>query len=173
MLEPFRALARGNAPAQSSIVVERTLNPVSTFFTALWRRHFFVALAAFMALLAEVLIVSLAGIPFSQGQLHRAFIVTSWLSFSIMVLMLISLLVIYLRPGRLDLPRQPDTIASLTSYLCHSSMLHDFADFARMDGKSRNEEVALMRRTYCLTKTKTEPDGAVRWQIDYDSVDTP
>ena len=147
---------------------------MTTLFASLWRRHFFVALAALMALLAEVLIVALAGVPFDSGQLHRGFIVSAWLSTSIMIVMLVALFVMYLRPGKSSLPRSPDTIASLATYLCHSSLLADFADFAKMDRKTRNAEVARMRRTYCLTRTTVEDeDGAVRYQIDYDSVATP
>ncbi len=138
---------------------------------ALWRRQYTLTLAAAMALAAEALLIALTAIPFSKGTLHRAFVASAWASVAILASMLAALAAIYLRrPRDPPLPRAPDTLAAVLSYLCASSarLLPDFAELARLDDAARRRWVVGMRRTYVLS-CEPGPDGVVRWSIDYDS----
>ena len=172
ILEPFRNLSQGNAGAKSSILVDRTLSPITSFFTAIWRRQFFVALVSFMAILSEILIITLSGVPYNAGVQKETLIVSILVSIGIMSLMLMVLIGTYVRrQGRRDvlvnLPRHPDTIASVLSYLCGGRLVDDFADLARLKGKKRNRIVQGWKRRYVLKKD-LDRDGVRRLGVDYD-----
>ncbi|KAI9882704.1 MAG: hypothetical protein M1823_005551 [Watsoniomyces obsoletus] len=167
VLEPFRALAKGESPAHASMLVPRTLSPVTTIFTALWRRHYVVSMSAFMAILAEILIISLGSIPFNEGKVHRSFIGATWLSVSILGLMMISLGIIYIRRHRPHLPRSPETIGAVLSYLCGARMLQDYSELSKLDRNARDRWIVGLKRTYTLNK-ELGVDDQIRWCVDYD-----
>lgn len=173
-MEPFRCLSLGHQPAQSTILIERTLNPITTVLLAIPRRHFFVGLIASVAILAEILIVTLAGIPFNAGQIYIAFRVCSFTSMTILGTMILVMVAVYVRLGRSpdpDLPRAPNTVAAVFSYLCGATtMLDDFADLATLDGTTRTRRVKAMGRTYVLAVGQAQ-DGVSRWTVDYDDYD--
>ncbi|KAI9802327.1 MAG: hypothetical protein M1833_001833 [Piccolia ochrophora] len=171
ILEPFRTLSKGQAWAHSTILVQRTLNPITTAVTGIYRRHFFVAVVALMAVFAEALIVTLGGIPFNAGQLYRPWTYTLYLTLAILATMLLVLVAVYVRPRGPDLPRHPSTVASVMSYLCASWMLEDFAETVTLDSKTRDQNVRDMARQYTL-KESIGVDGVMRWCVDYDYNDT-
>ncbi|EOD43403.1 hypothetical protein UCRNP2_9899 [Neofusicoccum parvum UCRNP2] len=72
-LEPYRRLAAGHANAHESVLASTSVHAVSTIFTSLSRRHIFVAYIALLAVLSELLIVTLAAIPFNLATLLEAF----------------------------------------------------------------------------------------------------
>ncbi len=149
------------------MLVPRTLSPVTTIFTALWRRHYIVSMSAFMAILAEILIISLGTIPFNEGKVHKSFVGATWLSVTILALMMICLAIIYIRRRRPRLPRSPETIGAVLSYLCGARMLNDFSELSKLDRKARDRWVNGLRRTYTLNK-ELGVDGQIRWCVDYD-----
>ena len=120
-----------------------------------------------VAILAEVLIITLPGIPFDAGQLWKAFILSSYLSMAILAVMLLSLLGLWLRPKGPNLPRTPNTVGAMCSYLCGSSMQDDFADLACVETKTRNRAIKDMGREYALSFGRGF-DGVERWRVDYD-----
>ncbi|KAI9674741.1 MAG: hypothetical protein M1817_001645 [Caeruleum heppii] len=170
ILEPFRRLSRGNCPPERSILIQRPLSSVTTFLVSLPRRHFFVALVAFITVISEVLIITLAGIPYNPGQLYVAFRVSAFVSMAILSLMILILVAVYLRPKGPDLPRTPNTVAAVWSYLCASSLVEDFADLSGLGRKERNERVKMWGRSYVLS-VERRVDGALRWGVDYDGAD--
>lgn len=88
-----------------------------------------------------------------------------------MSLMLLLLVALYVRPRGPDLPRTPNTLASIFSYLCASRLLRDFAGLATLDARARRRQLDMLSsvapRTYVLKKMRTE-DQVVRWAVDYD-----
>ena len=167
IIEPFRRLYAGNSHPSASILVHRTLNPTSTLLTSLLHRRFFVAHIASVAILAEALIILLPGIPFSAGQLESAFVLSAILSISILGYMLLSLAAVWLRPKGPALPRTPNTLAAVWSYLCGAKMLGDFADLAILEARERDRIVGGMGRVYGL-RVEKGTDGVERWGVDYD-----
>ena len=157
------------------MLVARTLSPITTVFTGLWRRHYIVSLAALMAILAEVLIITLPTLPFKDGAAHRAFVIGYWISASIIAMMLISLVIIYLRRRRPRLPRPPDTIAAVLSYVCGARplFLENFAEVSTLDQDARNRWILGMRDTTYTLNREPGPDGRNRWCIDYDTCPSP
>ena len=170
-MEPFRRLRLGHQPAQATILIERTLNPITTVLLAVPRRHVFVGVIALVAILAEILIITLAGVPFNAGQIYIAFRVCSFTSMAILGAMIDVMVAVYARLARSpdpDLPRSPNTLAAVFSYLCGASnMLDDFADMAMLDRRTRAKRVKAMGRTYVLAE-KPGDDRVVRWTVDYD-----
>ena len=81
--------------------------------------------------------------------------------------MLAMLVVLYIRPRGPPIPRTPNTVAAIFSYLCASRMLDDFADLATVEGEKREERINDMGRTYCLD-VMDDGQGTARWTIDYD-----
>lgn len=167
ILEPFRELAKGHAPAKKTILVNRTLHPMTTLVMSVWRGQVYVSLVALAAVLSEILIITLVGIPFRENQFYEAFLASVWISVGIMSYMLLLLVALYLRPQGPNLPRRPDTVASLFSYLCGSQLLEDFADLSTVDTKTQRKHIERASRTYVL-KEKLTRDQLVRWTIDYD-----
>ena len=167
VLEPFRRLHSSHASPESTILVSRSLFHITSFFTSLYRRSFFVALVAFVAITAEVLIIVLPGVLFSSGELYRASIISSYLSMSILAFMLIVSLALWLRPKGPELPRKPNTLGALFLYLCDSNMRFDFADLVYMAKEERNHAVMEMERDYVL-KCGLGSEGDLRWKIDYE-----
>lgn len=166
ILAPFRLLHLRPSPASHTILAERTLTPLTTFSTALYRRSFFVAHVALVALLSEVLVVVLPGIPFSAGQLDGAFLASAYVSMAVLAVMLLSLAAIWCRRGDPKLPRTPNTVAAVLSYLCAGRMTEDFAGFARMAPEKRNQIVEDLGREYVFDVGRGV-DGVVRWGVDY------
>lgn len=171
ILEPFRELARGHAPARKSILVTRTLHPITTLFTSLWRRQFFPGLLAFTALLSEILIVALPGVPFRSNQMYGSYLFSFWTSIAIMSFMLAVLAILQLRPRGPALPRTPNTLGSVFSYLCESRLVADLADLGTADAKTQRAHIKQGSRTFVLKQKSTAADGLLRWTIDYDDED--
>jgi hypothetical protein len=167
IIQSFRRLKRGTAPAKSSINLERTLSPFATLLASLPRGHVFCALTAFTSILAEMLIITLGAVPWNVGQVLLATKIACWLSSGILCIMLAVLVIVYIRPRGPPIPRTPNTIAAVFSYLCASRMLDDFADLATVDSEKREERVNDMGRTYCLD-VMDDGQGTARWTIDYD-----
>ena len=157
------------------MLVARTLSPVTTVFTGLWRRHFIVSLAALMAILAEVLVITLSTIPFSDGAVLKAFRIGYWVSTSIIAAMLTSLVIIYLRRRRPRLPRPPDTIAAVLSYVCGARplLLENFAEVSTLDQDARDRWILGMPDTTYVLNREPGADGKNRWCIDYDTCTSP
>lgn len=82
--------------------------------------------------------------------------------------MLISLMVMWFRPSGPYLPRTPNTLAAIWSYLCGARMIEDFADLACTEAKNRDSIIKDLGMTYVLGIGRGT-DGVMRWGVDYDS----
>ena len=164
--EPFRRLYSGHANSESTVLVSQSLFHITSFFSSLYRRDFFVALIAFVAITAEILIIVLPGVLFNPNELWRASNISSYLSLAILAFMLVVLLAIWLRPKGPDLPRKPNTLGALCLYLCDSQLRFDFADLAYMKEEERNYTVRDMEKDYVL-KCRLGSEGDLRWTVEY------
>ena len=118
---PYRRLAAGNARAKDTVLATMNGTPYTSVGTAVWRGNWFHAFIALVAVLSDFLIVSVAGVPYSDAQLHLAFLVSSYVSFGILSLMLIAMIAgLWWRRGNaaMGLPRQPDTMLGVILMLC-------------------------------------------------------
>jgi Protein of unknown function (DUF3433) len=167
-MEPYRNLSAGNAQPRDSILIRSVSNPIAALATAVVRARFHLAVLVFNTLLSEVLIVSLSRIPFKGDSIYIAYVASSRLITAIIPFMLVTLMWVALRRRQTaDLPRRPDTIAAVLSYLCGSSMLQDFQGLSTVDGRTRDGVVVKMGKRYKLGKI-VGVDGVGRVGIDED-----
>lgn len=96
MMQPYRELykRKGIKVSTDSLLAHTASTTYTSFPIALWRRNFFVALVSFIAILSDVLIIAVVGVPFGYGQLYSSFSVSTWISVSILCLMIITALII-------------------------------------------------------------------------------
>ncbi|KAI9774087.1 MAG: hypothetical protein M1840_005180 [Geoglossum simile] len=165
-VEPYRNLSAGNAQPRDSILVCAVSNPITSLVVAVTRARPHLAVLVFNTLLSEVLIVSLSRIPFRGDSIYIAYVASSRLVTAIIPFMLVTLIWVGLRRRlTVDLPRRPDTIAAVLSYLCGSSMLQDFQGLSTVDGQTRDGVVVKMGKRYKLGKI-VGVDGVERVGID-------
>lgn len=121
-----------------------------------------------MALLSEVLTVTLSGVPFNSAQSYTGYIVSTTLSVAIIELMLIALLVILFKRRGPVLPYKLDRIMSVLMYLCNSSLPRDFGDLWLLDTEMRNRRILELRKKYKYGTIATLDAGIV-YGVEYDS----
>ena len=165
-LDPYKRLARGQARPHHTILVHFTSTPLSTLFASLYRRQPFLAFVAFVALLSEVLVVVLAGVPFSSSQTWIAFLVSAYLSMGILGLMILTLLSLFFWRRKPIMPRMPNTVAATMSYLCASHMRKDFEKLGGLRGTEEMAKVGGERYAYGLSRGT---DMVTRWAVDKDT----
>ncbi|KAI9767854.1 MAG: hypothetical protein M1840_005347 [Geoglossum simile] len=162
-VNPYRILARRHARARDTIAVDFTSTPFTTFTASLYQRHFFVAFIACVALLSEILVVALSGIPFNSSQTYAAFQASAYTSVAILALMVFAVFaLVYWRRQPL-LPRMPNTLAAILSYVCASHMLEDprvLQDVGSGDGRGG--------QTFSYGRLRGV-DAVMRWAVDRDA----
>lgn len=125
MLEPYRHLLDGQATPRNSVDMSLTGTPLTTFFYAAKRADYVTAAAAFMAILSEVLIIAVNGIPVSEGTIMPAWLASVYISLGILTVMIIVVVMVMIRrfkDPRRFMPRMPDTPVAVWLYLCASNM---------------------------------------------------
>ncbi len=116
-----------------------------------------------VAVLAELLIISLGAVPFSAGQTYKELLVASYASMGILGLMIPTTIALMIWKKRLpDLPRAPDTIAAVVSYVSESKMLEDFEGLEYADDRELYQRVATSGKRYVYGK-KLATDGIERY----------
>ena len=128
--------------------------------------HVFSASMALVGLLSEVLVVVLAAIPYSPGEIFLELIVCSYTSIGILSLMFLVLISLVFWKRRLPyLPRPPDTLGSVISYICASRMLADFDQCTGLGNRELKRRIAGMGNRYTYGKY-VGLDGQLRWMIE-------
>lgn len=65
------------------------------------------------------------------------------------------------------MPRMPDTLASVWTYLCASTLLDDFEALEGLNEKERNKRIVSWGKRYEYGQKKGV-DGVIRWAVDED-----
>jgi hypothetical protein len=137
----------------------------------LFRRRFFLAYIALNAVLSEVLTVALSGVPFHSSQSWTGYVVSTWLSVTILFSMMVALLLVLFRErcgGRSVVPYHHGRILAPLLFLCHSEeILRDFSELGCLDTKMRNQKVEAMGRRYRYGRV-ADLDGGLGYGIEYD-----
>jgi hypothetical protein len=167
-LAPYTDLAYPNmAPPQSTILFRKRSLAITALFPLLRYQHFAAALTALTAVLSEFLVVALSGLPYRPGQLRSEFLFCGIASLAVLSFMLIMLLVVNL--WRMlavpHLPRKPDNIAAVMTYVCNSAMNKDFEGLERVDLKERDRQIRELRKKYRYG-LRRGIDGKERWVVD-------
>ncbi|KAK4171675.1 hypothetical protein QBC36DRAFT_339512 [Triangularia setosa] len=163
---PYLPLRDGEAQPNPTILLNRHSSPICAFLPLLRNRHLAAASVAFTGIIAEFLIIALAGLPYRPGQLRSEFLFCGIASTIILCVMLIQLMLVIIWRRRLPhLPRQPDTIAAVMTYVAGTSMVRDFYGLEEMKTKERNKAIVQMGKVYAYG-WRQEPEGGIRWIVD-------
>jgi hypothetical protein len=86
---------------------------------------------------------------------------------AIVTLMVVQLVLVNLwRRSLPHLPRRPDTIASVMTYVAGTAMVRDFYGLEEMSVRDRNKAVRKMGKTYAYGWKKEDDTGRTRWVVD-------
>jgi hypothetical protein len=172
IMEPYRRMAdkRQLARAEDSVYASPTGTPFSTVFVALARRSYAVAVIAAVALLSQVLIIAVPGVPFSEGQIVPAYRASTFVSLAILGVMVLAFgVVVARRRGDPPMPRAPDTPVHVWLYLCASRMVdtsHGLEVVGRRVYPYRDcgDEAGVCYSYWCALSTGV--DNRWRWMVD-------
>ncbi|KAK3392903.1 hypothetical protein B0H63DRAFT_3063 [Podospora didyma] len=164
---PYFPLRRGEAPPSPTILLNRHTSPLCAILPLLRNRHLAAASVALTGLVAEFLIICLSGLPYRPGQLRSEFLFCGVASAAILSLMLAQLVAvaIWQRQGLPHLPRRPDTIGAVMTYVAGTSMVRDFQGLESLGTKERNKRIREMGKVYAYG-WRAEEGGKVRWIVD-------
>ena len=124
---------------------------------------------AIIAVLAEFLIIFLGAVPFASGQVFMELLVASFSSIAMLSIMSLGVVALIIWKSRLPkLPRAPDTIAAIASYVADSKMLDDFEGCEYLGNRDLFNRIAGLGKRYTYGK-RPGSDGQSRYLIDEDS----
>ncbi|PVH97481.1 hypothetical protein DM02DRAFT_674105 [Periconia macrospinosa] len=168
-LEPYRRLSSGSGVTpQESILVPSSAHPITAIVTSLRHRHYFVAYVSFLAVLTEVLVVTLSGVPFSSARSHTDFVVSTSLSTAIIALLIVTLPYVFVW-STLTSPMPRDSLADRLSYLCGSSMIAFFMTLSILDRKERDRSIEGIGKVYVMKASSDGNDRHLR--VDFQEED--
>jgi hypothetical protein len=154
------------APAHSSILLRKHSSPYTAVFGMLYHKHFFAAFVAFVAILSDVLIITLAAVPYSPGQVWMELIVCSYTSMAILGITIIAVVAVLMwRRQSPDLPRAPDTLMAVISYVANSNMLDDFEGLEYLEKSGLDDRVNGLGKRYSYGRN-VGADGQKRLMVD-------
>src|SRR5688572_30067797 len=88
LITPFKAMKRRPQPADRSVLVTRPTNEFYGIYAAVKQRQPFVAVVAFMTILAEFLPILLSNVPYSLTQVHDSSIICARITIVVLFLQL-------------------------------------------------------------------------------------
>jgi hypothetical protein len=155
-----------NAKPAPTILLRKHSLPITSFLPLLKNRHFVPAAVAFTSILSEFLIVSLSGLPYREGQTRGEFLFCGIASLFILIVVCTMVLVINVwRCFLPDLPRKPDTVAAVLTYVVDTRFCCDFEGLERMNVKERDRQVIAMGKRYGFGNVSGS-NGEERWVVD-------
>jgi hypothetical protein len=132
----------------------------------LMKGYWFAALIATVAVLAEVLVIMLGAVPYAAGQTHMDFLVASYSVMVVVALMVVATIALIVWRSRApDLPRAPDTVAAVISYVADSRMLEDFEGYEYAGDMEMTRKLAILGKRYEYGQ-RPGFDGQMRYLID-------
>ena len=161
-------MAESPASPRSTILLRKSSIPLTSIFPMLFRRYFFATAVAIITVLADILIIFLGAVPFEQGQIFLEMLVASFISMGLLGIMILGIVALFLWKRRLPvLPRAPNTIAAVASYVADSRMLDDFEGYEYLDDRELSNRIAGLGKRYVYRK-RPGSDGHLRYLIDED-----
>jgi len=134
----------------------------------LFKRYFFATATAIIAVFADILIIFLGVVPYESGEIFLELLVASFVSMGVLGIMVLGIVALFLWKRRLpDLPRAPNTIAAVVSYVADSRMLDDFEGCEYLDDRELSNRIAGLGKRYVYGK-RPGSDGHSRYLIDED-----
>jgi hypothetical protein len=155
-----------NATPTPTILLRKHSLPLTSLLPMLRNGHFIAAIIAFTALLSEFLVVAFSGLPYRPGQLRSEFMFCAIASLTVLAIMLLTVGITNIwRRWLPRLPRKPDNVAAVLTYVCQSHMVDDFEGVEVLSVRERDRRIRDLRKRYGYRIRKGE-DGLGRWTID-------
>ncbi|KAK4550079.1 hypothetical protein LTR36_003046 [Oleoguttula mirabilis] len=169
IMAPYIRLAKRPSSAGSTILFTPSNTPVLSTVTAVQQRYFFVAAVTCVTLGAEALNIVISGVPYGTGQTWLQFLVSAYISIGVLSIMIIVVVMVLLaRRTEPRIPRKPETLGAVMSYMAGSRLLDDFDGLDGQDNDTRDRRVRLLKKKY-IFKEMTRRDGEYAWTVDEDS----
>ncbi|KAH7173501.1 uncharacterized protein B0J16DRAFT_350283 [Fusarium flagelliforme] len=165
MVVPYQVMSYGPQSASNSVLLTRSTNPFSGFWSAIKHRQIFPGLVALMAIFSEFMPILLANIPYSLSQVRISHDICARISVGILALMALTIIISFLIRWP-DMPVDPSSIAGAMYYVSESNMVDHFSGMAAMDGDDRKQRIKELGGTYVygeLTTRTGERRPAVEW----------
>ncbi|KAK3938248.1 hypothetical protein QBC46DRAFT_265837 [Diplogelasinospora grovesii] len=143
-LSPYYLLSQRPQPAERSILLSPSLNAFTGIFRAIQRRHVFLVIVAFTAILSEFMPILLNNVPFRITQTWVTHLVCTWLAVAILCVMWLVVVASFFISWP-HMPVDPSTIAGAMYYVCDSWMLYNFEGLGVLDKKERDWKIKEMR----------------------------
>lgn len=168
-LTPYHELARSPSPASNTILLRKRSLPYTAISGMLYHKHVFAASLAFTAILADALVIAIAGVPYSPGQIWMELIVCSYVSMSVLGVMIVAIIaLLFWRRQSPELPRAPDTILGVISYVADSNLLGDFEGMESVSKQEMDDRINGLGKRYGYG-FEVGMDGQKRFMIHEES----
>lgn len=175
ILAPYRRLGARHASADKSVLVDIGGVPISSLWGAVRRREVFHSIVAMTAILSDVLLIAVGGVPFSHGSFYEAYLYSSYISLAILGWMALVMFGVFwwrLQVRRLRMPREPDTILSVWLMMADegNGVLQEYGGWEMTRGAERDRAAKSRGGNYFGGWMKME-DGSERWCIGVEGTD--
>lgn len=164
-LAPYMSLKNLQAAPTPTILLRRHSLPLTSFLPLLRNKHTVPATVALIGIVGEFLVVSLSGLPYRPGQLKSEFLFCGITSLCILLLMVTGVVLVNVwRFSLPKLPRKPDTVSHVLTYVVGAKMCDDFEGLERLETAERDKAIKSMSKRYGYGQQ--EIGGQVRWIVD-------
>ena len=132
----------------------------------LLKGYYFGSFIAVIAVLSDLLIIFLGVVPFNPGQVYLELLVSCYVSMTLLSLMIIGVITMIIWKRRMpDLPRAPDTMAGVMSYVADSRMLDDFDCAEYLDDRDLEGRFTRIGKRYTYGRG-LGTDGQMLYLVD-------
>jgi len=165
MMEPFHTLTKGNARPEQTLTLDYQGTPYGVIlFKSLCNHHWLVALVGLGSILSDLLTITFSSLAVKTETRH-SFYSSSILSMAIVLFMILSAILIFIRRRRPFMPRQPSTIASILAFIHQSRMLDDFTGTELYNNREMTDMLISKGKRYGLGWFRGR-DGRVHCAVD-------
>ncbi|OAG44838.1 hypothetical protein AYO21_00800 [Fonsecaea monophora] len=170
LLTPYRRLFQGSSKPEATILVSQNSTPLTSIFQALWRGNLFHAFVAFVAILSDVLIIAIGGVPFNSAQIWLDFLVSIYTSWAILALMVLTVFAIFRWRAlneKMMMPCEPTRPLAVWLMLCNrdNHLREEMQGYETMAPRERDDKVKMRGGLY-WAGWLTQPDGSRRWCLE-------
>ncbi|KAK4565485.1 hypothetical protein LTR86_004102 [Recurvomyces mirabilis] len=166
IMSPYTRMAQHSSGPRSTILFSPHDTPMLSTISAIFNRYYFVAIITCVTLLGEALNIVIGGVPYATGQTWPQFLASAYISIGILAVMIIvSIMVILNRRREPKMPRHPDTVGAVVSYLAGSRFVDDFDGVEWEDEDTRDRRIRLLAKRYVFDD-RPGPDGRRAWLVD-------
>lgn len=164
MLSPYQLLASSPQQARRSILLAPPTNAFSGLWSAIRRRHSFLAIVAVTSILSEFLTIFLSNVPYRVTQTFLVHNICTWAAVGILCIMVLVVVGSFFVSWP-HMPVDPSTIAGAMYYVCDSWMLARFEGLSMMKRRDRDWHVNEMNLRYEFGEIRGA-SGIVRIGVD-------